>query len=55
MNEEELLAFLKENLSIHVSTIRYQDFGSEGVKVNVALWLDGELISEEYDTFSIES
>lgn len=55
MDEKQLLEFLKNNLSISISTDRYQDFGSEGVKVKVSLFLDNELISEEYDTFSIET
>jgi hypothetical protein len=52
MTKEELLKLLKENLSISIST---QPFGPEGVRISVGLYFDGELISESYDTFSIES
>jgi hypothetical protein len=55
MTKEELLELLKENLSISINTETYQSFGPEGVRISVGLFFDGELISESYDTFSIES
>ena len=48
MNEEELLQFLKEHLTIKCRTINEFEYGEES-KV-VELKLDGEVISSTYIT-----
>lgn len=53
MTKEELVSFLKENLTVNIETSR-DDFGS-GCRVEVSLSLDGEIISETSDTVDISS
>lgn len=54
---EALKAYLKENLSVSVFTdSHFGNFGgSNNYQVKVRIFLDGEEIAEDYDTFTVES
>lgn len=53
MTKEEIKEYLKENLSIEVDT-KYRDFmGNGSYEIKTLLKLEGEIISESYDTISI--
>jgi len=51
MTKEELIQFLKENLSISVDSGDY-NYYSSGVRYTVKLKLNNETISEDYITVS---
>ncbi|RYD46509.1 MAG: hypothetical protein EOP83_29555 [Verrucomicrobiaceae bacterium] len=42
----QIVEMLKDALKVEISTRTYSDFSSQGVKVTVALSLDGEVISQ---------
>lgn len=48
MTKEELVAFLKDNLKVVVSTL-LADYRSNEVKVQVSLMLNDEDIASDYD------
>ena len=60
MDREEMMNFIRDNLSIEITTSRENDFGDEYVTVNVSLNLTNgigrtETISECSDTVYINN
>jgi hypothetical protein len=60
MDREEMMDFLRENLSIEITTSRERDYSDEYISINVSLNLtDGvgrtETISECSDTIDINT
>ena len=51
MDEKQLLAFLREHLTVSVF-LGSEPYGSENqIRVKVSIGLKGEIISEDYDTY----
>lgn len=60
MDREEIMDFLRDNLSIEITTSREYDYGDEYVSVNVSLQMTNgigrtETISECSDTININN
>lgn len=53
MNKEELIEFLKENLSVSVYLNSSSDFYSTGFEVTVSLQLENEIIASSSDSFAL--
>lgn len=47
MNKEELIAFLKDHLTIQVSADRDYDYDNETLNITVSLRIDDELICSD--------
>jgi len=54
MEREELIEFLRENLSIDISMSDNYESGGRYVTSSVSLRLAGEEISSEFDSFRVE-
>jgi hypothetical protein len=56
MNKEELIQFLKENLTIKLTTKEETDFyrGLVGYELNVEIHLGNEIISSSSDSIDIK-
>lgn len=53
MNQEQLLAFLRENLTVRLDISHRQDFYNNKMDVKVQLRLGEEVISESEDSFPL--